>query len=340
MLIPIMDKEGLPWVELYRPHTIDNIVQQNEIVSALKLTLTTANLPHMLFHGPPGTGKTSCALALARQLFGPTLLKERVLELNASDERGIRVVREKIKRFAQRSISMIHVDDYPYPCPAYKIIILDEADAMTDESQLALRQIIEAYSNITRFFLICNFVTRIIKQLVSRCSKYRFKQINMESIGIILDKICNKEHIVKHPDLYKTLHKVSNGDLRRAITILQHAKYIDGENIKIPTIIHISGFVPSSIIKKIINKLKKISSYNDLIKMNNSILAFNYSVSKVLLALFSYIKNDNKLSDIKKSLITIKLNDSYSNINNGADDHIQMLYIFSFIRRIYQNLEI
>ena len=335
-----MDREGLPWVELYRPHTIDNIVQQNEIVSALKLTLSSSNLPHMLFYGPPGTGKTSCALALARQLFGPSLLRERVLELNASDERGIRVVREKIKRFAQRSISMIHDKKYLYPCPAYKIIILDEADAMTDESQLALRQIIEAYSGITRFFLICNFVTRIIKQLVSRCSKYRFKQINMESIGIILDKICHKENIVKHPELYDTLHKVSNGDLRRAITILQHAKYIDGENIKISTIIHISGFVPTHIIKNIIHKLKKISSYDDLMRINKAMLSFNYSISKVLIALFNYIANDDNLDDIKKSLITIKLNDSYSNINNGADDNIQMLYILSFIRRIYQDLEL
>lgn len=335
-----MDKEGLPWVELYRPRTIDNIVQQHEIVSALKLTLTSSNLPHMLFYGPPGTGKTSCALALARQLFGPSLIKERVLELNASDERGIRVVREKIKRFAQRSISMIHNKDYPYPCPPYKIIILDEADAMTDDSQLALRQIIEAFSGITRFFLICNFVTRIIKQLVSRCSKYRFKQIDANSIGIILDKICNKENIIKPSNLYETLYQISNGDLRRAITILQHANYVDGSNIKISTIIHISGFVPCHIVKNIIHFLRKISSYDDLIKINDTLLCYNYSISKILISFFEYVKNDNRLNDIQKSLITIKLNDSYSNINNGADDRIQMLYILSFVRRIYQNLEI
>jgi len=136
-------KQNLPWVEKYRPKKIDNILDQNEIIMTLKDCLyKDQSLPHMLFYGPPGTGKTTTALALCNQLYGRRYMKERVLELNASDERGIKVVREKIKSFAKRRVNNDIPIEYKkkYPCPSYKIIILDEADAMTDESQFALRE--------------------------------------------------------------------------------------------------------------------------------------------------------------------------------------------------------
>ena len=121
--------------------------------------LISFQLPHMLFYGPPGTGKTSTILALARQLFGPQNFRHRVLELNASDERGIAIVREKIKDFA-RQTPKSNGGDGTYPCPPYKIIILDEADSMTQDAQGALRRIMETYARITRFCLVCNYVTR------------------------------------------------------------------------------------------------------------------------------------------------------------------------------------
>ena len=124
----------------------------------------------MLFYGPPGTGKTSTILALSRQLFGPDNFRTRVLELNASDERGISIVREKIKNFARQTprAQAVASDGQTYPCPPYKIIILDEADSMTQDAQSALRRIMETYARITRFCLVCNYVTRIIEQLASR----------------------------------------------------------------------------------------------------------------------------------------------------------------------------
>lgn len=166
-----------PWVEKYRPKTLEDVKSQDHVVDVLRRMLNSAALPHLLMYGPPGTGKTSTILALSRELFGPELFSSRVLELNASDERGITVVRERIKTFAQQAL--IHAPaskEYrdKYPCPAFKIIILDEADSLTQDSQSALRRVMENYAAVTRIAFCCNYVTRIIDPIASRCSKFRY----------------------------------------------------------------------------------------------------------------------------------------------------------------------
>ncbi|TKA83776.1 Replication factor C subunit 2 [Friedmanniomyces simplex] len=188
----------------------------------------------MLFYGPPGTGKTSTVLALAKQLYGPDLYKTRVLELNASDERGISIVREKVKDFARMQLSNTPSgpagQEYrkKYPCPPYKIIVLDEADSMTQDAQSALRRTMETYSKITRFCLICNYVTRIIDPLASRCSKFRFKSLDEGNAGKRLEDIARLEHVNLENGVVDTLLRCSEGDLRKAITFLQSAARLVG----------------------------------------------------------------------------------------------------------------
>jgi replication factor C subunit 2/4 len=194
-----------------RPRTIDEISHQDEVVSALRKCLDTGHLPHLLFYGPPGTGKTSTILALARQLFGAELIRERVLELNASDERGIDVIRNKVKRFAQVSVSAQTVttstttttttsqsSTSTLHVPGYKIIILDEVDNMSSDAQNALRRIIEVYSHVTRFCLICNYISKIIDPLTSRCAKFRFQPLPLSSVKERLLYICQEEKIFTH----------------------------------------------------------------------------------------------------------------------------------------------
>ncbi|QEL61778.1 hypothetical protein CJJ09_003934 [Candidozyma auris] len=214
-----------PWVEKYRPKKLDDVASQGHAVKVLKKTLESANLPHMLFYGPPGTGKTSTVLALAKQLYGPKLYKSRVLELNASDERGISIVRQKIKNFARLTVSNPSPEDLrDYPCPPYKIIILDEADSMTNDAQSALRRTMENYSSVTRFCLICNYITRIIDPLASRCSKFRFRALDSENALQRLQYIVNEENVPLEGDsVLEEIIKVSGGDLRKAITYLQSA---------------------------------------------------------------------------------------------------------------------
>lgn len=185
----------------------------------------------MLFYGPPGTGKTSTILALAKELYGPEMMKARVLELNASDERGISIVREKVKDFARMQLTNPPATGgyrERHPCPPFKIIILDEADSMTQDAQSALRRTMETYSRITRFCLICNYVTRIIDPLASRCSKFRFKSLDQGNARRRLEDIARREGVRMGEGAVDALIRCSEGDLRKAITFLQSAARLVG----------------------------------------------------------------------------------------------------------------
>ena len=243
----------------------------------------------MLFYGPPGTGKTSTILALSKELFGLDLVKERVLELNASDERGISVIREKVKNFAKVSVSSALAKDGTR-VPPFKIVILDEADCMTTDAQSALRRIMETWSKMTRFCLICNYVSRIIDPLTSRCAKFRFKPLESDSIFNRLEWISNQENLNITKEAIKSVIDSSGGDLRKAIMFLQSASRLFSPNeITANGIMDISGIIPSQVVQEFLNswvskdigKIQKL--LDDFVKQGYSATQLLLQVSFILI---------------------------------------------------------
>ncbi len=203
------------WVEKYRPHKIDDLVNQEEVKERLKPLLGKKNeLPHLLFAGPPGSGKTTTALVLARELLGD-LASDYVLSLNASDERGIDAVRERVKTFASYS-------DRREGVP-FRLVILDEADEMTRDAQTALRRIMEETSRYTRFVLICNYSSNLIEPIQSRCAIFRFKKIGQDEVTGRLKKIAKAEDVKVAEKVLQAISAAVDGDLRQGINFLQAA---------------------------------------------------------------------------------------------------------------------
>ena len=204
------------WIEKYRPKTLDEVSGQKEIVERLKTYAAAKSLPHLLFTGTAGVGKTTCAVALARELFGDTWSMN-FRELNASDERGIDVVRTQIKQFARTS---------PLGDAEFKVLFLDEADALTNDAQAALRRTMENYAETCRFILSCNYSSKIIDPIQSRCAIYRFRPLTEEAVREEMDRIAKAEGLVIEEDAYQAITYVAQGDMRKAINALQGAAIV------------------------------------------------------------------------------------------------------------------
>ena len=308
-------------------------------------------------------------MALCRQLFEPSQVKRRVLELNASDERGISVVRDKIKHFASLAIGSsntgsnagaakknffgkktsddngdegekMDVDDdvttKKYPNPPFKIIILDEADTVTRDAQAALRRVIEAYSKVTRFILICNYVTRIIEPLASRCAKFRFAPLPVDSMKQRIMYIANEEHCNfdegKDEEVVDEILDLSQGDMRRAVTTLQSAHSLsggkDGDVIKKESIAEMAGLPPAALIDGLIDVLRG-KKFDAMRKFVQDIVLDGYSAEYVLSALMAKIILLDDISDVAKAIIAVKVAESDKNLIDGSDETLQLLAVCS-----------
>lgn len=325
-----------PWVEKYRPKQVKEVAHQEEVVRVLTNTLETTNCPHMLFYGPPGTGKTTTALAIAHQLFGPELYKSRVLELNASDDRGINVVRTKIKDFAAVAVGSGNRQG-GYPCPPYKIIILDEADSMTEDAQNALRRTMETYSKVTRFFFICNYISRIIEPLASRCAKFRFKPLSEDVMSSRILHICNEEGLSMDQEALSTLSSICEGDLRRAITYLQSAARLYGSSISSKELISVSGVIPQSAVQALFTVFKS-GEFDAANKEVSNVISEGYPVAQMLSRLFELIVSSDDISDVQKARICKRLAEADKCLVDGADEYLQLMDVASHSMRALCNM--
>jgi len=331
VMAPAKPPATQPWIEKYRPRKLDDVAHQEEVISTLKRTISSGNLPHLLLYGPPGTGKTSTILAMARELYGPELMKKRVLELNASNERGIDVIRHKVKEFAQVAVGSR--DSVPgFPCPPFKIIILDEADSMTKDAQSALRRTMEQYAKVTRFAIICNYVSRIIEPITSRCAKFRYKPLSADSMTGRLKTIATAEGITLPDETFRALVDLSEGDMRKSITVLQSAQKLRGmdQQLTPADVMEVAGIIPTDRLVDIL-RAAKCGSFRPVQTCAQELIYSAYPASAILNQLLPILLEDESITDGQKATITRKMADADHKLSEGADEYLQILDVIACI---------
>lgn len=358
------------WVDKYRPKKLDDVIGHDDIKNVIKNAIKTGDLPHLLLYGMPGTGKTSITHAMIRELYGDNDLN--VLELNASDENGINVVRDKIIRFASLEAARGENED----SPEFKVIILDEADSMTSEAQTALKKAMEKTCKITRFVIICNYENKIIEAIRSRCASFRFNPIPNDMMIEKLKQIAQTEGmIIEDDDVYSTITEICEGDARRSINTLQNLKYIpNSKSDNDKSIMNVmSKSLPSKVRRDILgtnnndkkekrkitvddvylitssinpdyfdNYWKQVIICPDVVTLNKitqSIIIEGYPMDFVL----KYFRDkilESKLSDRDKAEVILYIGNVERMLMNGAGNHVQTIGVLTLIMAKFKNLEL
>ena len=306
------EKMNLPWVEKYRPGKLEDIIGHEDIIKRLRSYVKTRNIPNMLFTGPAGVGKTSAAVALAKELFGENF-NQNFLELNASDERGIDVVRNTIKDFA-RTLAFD---------ASFKIIFLDESDALTADAQQALRRTMEKYTRTCRFILSANYSSRLIEPIQSRCVVSRFKPLSAKHVEKKLEEITKQENIKIDESGKTAIVYVSEGDLRKAVNVLQAASTINNE-INEDHVYSVSSRARPEEVNDMIELAIKGKFIEARDKLDLLLYEHGMSGEDVVLQLYRELIKFSDISDKNRIKLIEAIAETSFRISEGANERIQL----------------
>ena len=310
-------KDEAMWVEKYRPKTLNEVVDLNRIIESLQAFLKNPqSMPHLLLAGIPGTGKTTVAICIARELFGDKW-KSFTLELNASDERGINTVRDRIKDFSR--YGRTGFGDAPY-----SLIILDESDQMTGAAQTALRRIMETSSRTSRFILICNYSSKIIEPIQSRCAIFRFSKLDKNAMVEHLKKIAHEENLQLLEEAAERIVEYSEGDLRHAINALQTAAAYQTGAIDEQTILQVFGEASPRQVQLMLNKALSGNFIEARKMMYDLIGQYGFSGSEIVRQIKRELLKVPYISDSQKAELTDIIGEYDYRLTQGANSDIQL----------------